>query len=64
MKYSKSQLNLIYDKKPVLIKNPKPTLNNAIVAFLKKNKVYVTPHKGNRAIDESNNWYSYRNGRR
>ena len=51
MKYSKSQLNLIYDKKPELIKKPEPTLNDAIVAFLKKYEVYVTPPKSNRAID-------------
>ena len=51
MKYSKSQLNLIYDKKPELIKKPEPNLKDAIVAFLKKNGVYVTPPKGNRAID-------------
>ena len=51
MKYSKSQLNLIYDKKPELIKKPEPTLNDAIVAFLKKYEVFVTPPKSNRAID-------------
>ena len=51
MKYSKSQLNLIYDKKPELIKKSEPTLNDAIVAFLKKYEVYVTPPKSNRAID-------------
>ena len=51
MKYSKSQLNLIYEKKPELIKKPEPTLNDAIVAFLKKYEVFVTPPKGNRAID-------------
>ena len=51
VKYSKSQLNLIYDKKPELIKKPEPTLNDAIVAFLKKYEVFVTPPKSNRAID-------------
>ena len=51
MKYSKSQLNLIYDKKPELIKKPEPTLNDAIVAFLKKYEVFVSPPKSNRAID-------------
>ena len=51
MKYSKSQLNLIYDKKPELIKKPEPNLNDAIVAFLKKHEVYVTPPKENRAIN-------------
>ena len=51
MKYSKSQLNIIYDNKPELIKKPEPTLNDAIVAFLKKYEVFVTPPKSNRAID-------------
>ena len=51
MKYSKSQLNLIFDKKPELIKKPEPTLNDAIVAFLKKYEVFVTPPKSDRAIN-------------
>ena len=51
MKYSKSQLNIIYDNKPELIKKPEPTLNDAIVAFLKKYEVFVAPPKSNRAID-------------
>ena len=50
VKYSKSQLNLIYDKKPKLIKKPAPTLNDEIVAFLKKYEVFVTPPKSNGAI--------------
>jgi len=51
VKYSKSQLHLISEKKPELIKKPEPTLNDAIVAFLKKYEVFVTPLKTNRAID-------------
>ena len=51
MKYSESELNLILDKYPKFIKKRNPTLNDAIVAFLKKYEVYVTPPKGNRAID-------------
>ena len=51
MKYSKSQLHLISEKKPELIEKPEPTLNDAIVAFLKKYEVFVTPLESNRAID-------------
>ena len=51
MKYTNSQLNIIYDKRPDLIQRPEPTLNDAIVAFLKKYEVYVNPPKGNSAID-------------
>ena len=51
MKYSERQLDLILDKYPKFIKKRTPTLNDAIVAFLKKYEVYVTPPKGNRAID-------------
>ena len=51
MKYTNSQLNIIYDKRPDLIQKPEPTLNDAIVAFLKKYEVYVNPPKGNSAID-------------
>jgi len=51
VKYSERQLDLILDKYPKFIKKRTPTLNDAIVAFLKKYEVYVTPPKGNRAID-------------
>ena len=51
MKYTNNQLNVIYDKRSDLIQKPEPTLNDAIVAFLKKYEVYVTPPKSNRAID-------------
>ena len=51
MKYSERQLDLILDKYPKFIKKRTPTLNDSIVAFLKKYEVYVTPPKGNRAMD-------------
>ena len=51
MKYTDRQINIIYDNRPDLIQKPEPTLNDAIVAFLKKYEVYVTPPSGNRAID-------------
>ena len=51
MKYSKSQLHLISQKKPELIKKPDSTLNDAIVGFLKIYEVFVNPPKSNRAID-------------
>ena len=51
MKYTDRQINIIYDNRPDLIQKPKPTLNDAIVAFLKKYEVYATPPSGNRAID-------------
>ena len=51
MKYTDRQINIIYDNRPDLIQKPEPTLNDAIVEFLKKYEVYVTPPSGNRAID-------------
>ena len=51
VKNSKSQLNIIYDQKPELIKKPKPTLNYAIVAFLKKYEGFCYPSKRYKAID-------------
>ena len=51
MKYTDRQINIIYHNRPDLIQKPEPTLNDAIVAFLKKYEVYVTPPSGNRAID-------------
>ena len=51
MKYTDRQINIIYDNRPDLIQKPKPTLNDAIVAFLKKYEVYTTPPSGNRALD-------------
>ena len=51
MKYTNSQINIIYDKRPDLIQKPEPKLNDAIVEFLKTYEVYVTPTTDNRAID-------------
>jgi len=51
VKYTDRQINIIYDNRPDLIQKPEPTLNDAIVEFLKKYEVYVTPPSGNRAID-------------
>ena len=53
MEYTEDQLKFFREKKPELIKKPEPTLNDAIVAFLKKYEVFVTPPKSNRAIDEA-----------
>ena len=43
MPYTQIQLRLIGKKIPELRYKPEPTLNNAIVEFLKKYEVYVTP---------------------
>ncbi len=40
-----------FREKTRINKKPEPTLNDAIVAFLKKYEVFVTPPKSNRAID-------------
>ena len=51
MKYSESELKLILDKYPKYRKKNQLSLNDAIVAFLKKYEVYVTPPKGYSALD-------------
>ena len=51
MKYSESELKLILDKYPKYRKKNQLSLNDAIVAFLKKYEVYVTPPKSNNALD-------------
>ena len=51
MKYSPSELNFILDKYPKYRKKNQLSLNDAIVAFLKKYEVYVTPPKSNNALD-------------
>ena len=43
MEYTQIQLRLIGKKIPELRYKPEPTLDNAIVAFLKKYEVYVKP---------------------
>ena len=47
MKYSQEQLKFILEKKPELIKKAEPSLNEAIVEFLIKYEVYVSPPKNN-----------------
>ena len=51
MKYSESELKLILDKYPKYRKKNQLYLNDAIVAFLKKYEVYLTPPKSNNALD-------------
>ena len=36
MKYSEEELNIIHEKRPDLRKKPDPSINNAIIEFLKK----------------------------
>ena len=44
MNYSKKELNIIYKKRPDLIRKPDPSTNTAIIAFLRKyNKVSRIP---------------------
>ncbi len=45
MKYTEYQLQFIRRKFPELIYKPELSLNDAIVEFLKKYEVYVTPPK-------------------
>ena len=52
MKLTDLELKFILEKKPELIKKPEPTLNDAIVSFLKKYEVYVTPPKKKNPIKD------------
>ena len=36
MKYSEEELNIIYEKRPDLIRKPDPSTNNSIIEFLRK----------------------------
>ena len=45
MEFTEEELKFIQEKRPELIKKPEPTLNTAIVAFLKKYEVAVQPPK-------------------
>ena len=45
MEFTEVQLQFIQEKKPELIKKPEPSLNDAIVEFLKKYEVFVKPPK-------------------
>ena len=51
MEFTKEQLQFIQEKKPELIKKPEPSLNYAIVEFLKKYEVFVKPPKDRSRLD-------------
>ena len=51
MEYTKEQLQLIRTEFPELIKKPEPSLNDAIVEFLKKYEVFVKPPKDRSRLD-------------
>ena len=51
MGYTEEQLNLIQWRKPELIKKPEPSLNDAIVEFLKIYEVFVEPPKDKSSLD-------------
>ena len=40
MKYSEEELNIIQEKIPKFIPKPRPSINTAIIAFLKKHEVF------------------------
>ena len=51
MEFTEDQLQFIQEKKPELIKKPEPSLNDAIVEFLKKYEVFVKPPKDRSRLD-------------
>ena len=51
MEYTEEQLQLIRIELPELIKKPEPSLNDAIVEFLKKYEVFVKPPKDRSRLD-------------
>ena len=51
MEFTEDQLKFIQEKKPELIKKPEPSLNDAIVEFLKKYEVFVKPPKDRSRLD-------------
>ena len=51
MKYTEDKLIFIRRKFPELIKKPEPSLNDAIVEFLKKYEVFVKPPKDGSRLD-------------
>ena len=51
MEFTKEQLQFIQEKKPELIKKPEPSLNDAIVEFLKTYEVFVKPPKDKSRLD-------------
>ena len=51
MGYTEEQLNFIQLRKPELIKKTEPSLNDAIVEFLKRYEVFVEPPKDKSMLD-------------
>ena len=51
MEYTEEQLQIIRIEFPELIKKPEPSLNDAIVEFLKKYEVFVKPPKDRSRLD-------------
>ena len=51
MEFKEDQLQFIQEKKPELVKKPEPSLNDAIVIFLKKYEVFVKPPKDKSRLD-------------
>ena len=51
MEYSEEQIEYIKENRPDFGFMIVPSLDSVVVEFLKKYEVYVTPPKGNRAID-------------
>ena len=51
MEFTEDQLQFIQENKPELIKKPEPSLNDAIVEFLKKYEVFVKPPKDRSRLD-------------
>ena len=51
MEFTEEQLKFIKEKKPELIKKPEPSLNYAIVEFLKTYEVFVKPPKDRSRLD-------------
>ena len=51
MEFTEDQLKFIKEKKPELIKKPEPSLNNAIIEFLKEYEVFVKLPKDRSRLD-------------
>ena len=51
MEFTEDQLQFIQEKKPGLIKKPEPSLDDAIVEFLKKFEVFIKPSKDKSRLD-------------
>ena len=53
MEFTEDQLQFIQEKKPELIKKPEPSLNDAIVEFLKKYEVFIKSSKDKSRLDSA-----------